>query len=231
MKVLGLIGGMSWESTAVYYRLLNEGIKARLGGFHSAELLLASVDFASVEAWQHAGEWDQAGAALAGYAKRLEGAGAEAIMLCTNTMHKVSPAIEAAIEIPLLHVADAVGGAVRGDGHRRALLLGTRYTMEQDFIRERLARFGFEVLVPEEAERERVDRVIYQELCHGRVIDASRAAYVAIIERMASRAGVEAVVLGCTEIGMLLCASDVGIPVYDSTELHAGAGVDFALER
>ncbi len=231
MKVLGLIGGMSWESTAVYYRLLNEGVKARLGGFHCAELLLASLDFAPVEAWQHAEKWDEAGTALAAYAKRLERAGADAIMLCTNTMHKVAPAIEVEIGVPLLHIADAVGAAIAADAHRRVLLLGTRYTMEQDFLRERLAPFGLEVLVPAGAERERIDRVIYEELCQGRVIEASREDYVAIIERLADQEGAEAVLLGCTEIGMLLRPSDVAISVYDSTELHARAGVDFALER
>lgn len=229
MKTLGLIGGMSWESTAVYYRLLNEEVRTRLGGFHSSRLLLASWDFAEVEAWQRAGAWEQAGAALGACARRLQDGGAEAILLCTNTMHRVAPAIEERTQIPLLHIGDAAGAAIRGDGRERVALLGTRYTMEQAFLRDRLAACGLEVLLPRPEERQRIDRVIYDELCRGAVIDASRRDYAAVVERLVREEGADAVLLGCTEIGLLLHRNDVAIPLYDSTEIHARAGIDFAL--
>lgn len=231
MKMLGLIGGMSWESTAVYYRLMNEEVKSRLGGFHSAEILLASMDFAPLEAWQRSGDWDAAGEALADCALTLEGAGAQAIMLCTNTMHRVASTIEAAIGVPLLHIADAAAAPIIDDGNRQVLLLGTRYTMEQPFLRERLERGGLNLLIPSHAERECVNRVIYDELCQGRVIEASRAAFLEIIEGHAANAGVQAVLLACTEIGMLVEPRDVSIPVYDSTVLHAQFGMKFAFEN
>lgn len=231
MKTLGLIGGMSWESTAVYYRLMNEEVKLRLGGFHSAQILLASMDFAPLEAWQRSGDWDAAGEALANCALTLEAAGAQAIMLCTNTMHRVASTIEAAIGIPLLHIADAATVPIINAGHRRVLLLGTRYTMEQPFLRERLEQGGLNLLIPSHAERECVNRIIYDELCQGQVTQASRAAFLEIIDGHAATAGARAVLLACTEIGMLVDSSDASIPVYDSTVLHVQFGMNFAFEN
>lgn len=230
MRRLGLIGGMSWESTAVYYRRLNEEAKARLGGLHSAELLLASLDFAPVEVWQRDGDWATAGTALTDCALRLQDAGANAIMLCTNTMHCVAPQMESALRVPFLHIADAVAAPIAREGHRRVLLLGTRYTMEQHFLKERIEQHGLTVLVPPREERERVNRVIYDELCQGIVSDASRAGFVDIIQGMARAESADAVLLGCTEIGMLIGPEDVAIPVFDSTELHVRFGMDFALK-
>lgn len=229
MQTIGLIGGMSWESTLPYYRLVNEATRDRLGGLHSARLVLVSVDFHEIERLQHAGDWVAAGAVLADAARALQSAGADFIVLCTNTMHKVAPAIEAAVAIPLLHIADATAAAIRKDGLRRVGLLGTRFTMEQAFYRERLAQgHGIEVLVPEQAERDLVHRVIYEELCAGRVLDASRADYRRVIARLVER-GAQAVILGCTEIGLLVGAADATVPLYDTTRLHALAAVDRAL--
>ncbi|MEO8528757.1 MAG: aspartate/glutamate racemase family protein [Pseudolysinimonas sp.] len=229
MKRLGLLGGMSWESTALYYREINEGIAARLGGLHSADLVLASVDFATIERLQVAGDWDAAAAILAARAHDLELAGAELLVLCTNTMHRVAPQIEAAIGIPLLHIADPTGEALIAGGHRRVGLLGTRFTMEQSFYRDRLVQqFGLDVLVPAELDRETVHRIIYDELVLGIVRDESRERYRDVIDRLIA-AGADSVILGCTEITMLIGPADSAVPVFDTTALHAQAAVTRAL--
>ena len=228
MRKIGLLGGMSWESTALYYRLLNEGVRERLGGFHSARLVLASVDFAEIEAMQVAGDWDAAGEALAEEARSLEAAGAECLVLCTNTMHKVADAIEGAVDIPLLHLADVTADAVRTAGVDRVALLGTRFTMEQPFYADRLRSHGLDVLVPEGDDLTLVHDVIYDELVLGVVRDESRAAYVDVVRRLVER-GAGGVVLGCTEIELLIGPSDVDVPVFATTALHARAAVDFAL--
>ncbi|NEZ02578.1 aspartate/glutamate racemase family protein [Wenzhouxiangella sp. XN201] len=231
MKCLGLIGGMSWTSTISYYRRLNQLIAERLGGRHSARLLLYSVDFDAVERLQHAGRWDEAGELLADAARRLAAGGAEGIVLCTNTMHKVAGHIEAAVDLPLLHIADATGEAICAAGHRRVGLLGTSFTMEQPFYRQRLVdRFALDVLVPGEKDREMIHRVIFDELCRERIEPASRRAYQRIVAGLAEN-GAEAVILGCTEIALLIGPDDVSVPVFDTTELHVRAAVDFALGR
>lgn len=229
MRTIGLIGGMSAESTLIYYKLINEDVRARLGGHHSAELILWSVDFAGIEALQRAGAWHKAGAELAAIAGKLEAAGAEAILLCTNTMHVVAPAIESAVRIPFLHIADATATALKAAGKRRPLLLATRYTMEQDFYKGRLAaRHGIEATPPDAEGRKTVHNIIYNELVHGVVDPASRRRYVDVVEQ-ATTQGADSVIFGCTEIGMLLSQSDVALPCYDTTALHAKAAVDFAL--
>src|SRR5690606_11702959 len=228
MRRIGLIGGMSWESSALYYELINEAVKERLGGLHSARAVLASVDFAEIERMQSAGAWDEAGEALAGEARRLEAAGAELIVLCTNTMHKVAGAIEAAVPIPLLHLGDVTAEAVRAAGLGTVGLLGTRFTMEQDFYRERMAGHGLTVLVPEEKDRDDVHRIICEELVLGEVREESRARYAEVIAGLAAR-GAEGVVLGCTEIELLVRPEDSPVPVFPTTRLHATAAVDRAL--
>lgn len=229
MRTIGLIGGMSWESTVPYYRHVNEGIKARLGGLHSARLVLYSVDFHEIERLQHAGDWDAAGAQLADAARRVQAAGADLLVLCTNTMHKVAPQIEAAVSIPLLHIADATGAAITAAGHRTVGLLGTRFTMEQDFYRQRLQqRHGLQVIVPEADDRTVVHDVIYDELCRGVIRDTARAAYRRIMDDMVSR-GADAIILGCTEIGLLVGPQDARVPLFDTTALHASAAVEAAL--
>ena len=221
---------MSWESTALYYRAINEGVAERLGGFHSADLLLASVDFAEIERMQAADDWHGAAALLGERARSLADAGAELLVLCTNTMHLVADGIERAAGIPLLHIADPTGEALVAGGHRRVGLLGTRFTMERDFYRSRLVeRHGLEVLVPELADRDTVHRIIYDELVHGIVTAASRAEYRAVIERLVA-AGADSVILGCTEITMLIGPDDSPVPLFDTTALHARAAVDRALE-
>jgi aspartate racemase len=227
MKTIGLLGGMSWESTIPYYRLINEAVKQRLGGLHSAKLLLHSVDFAQIEACQRAGDWDAAGAHLAQAARGLQMAGAELLLIGANTMHKVAPAIEAAIDIPLLHVADATAQAVRSAGIARVGLLGTRFTMEQDFYVDRLASHGLEVLVPPSADRDEIHRVIYAELCQGRFEDASRRVFRRVMTDLVAR-GVGGIILGCTEIGLLVDAGDAAVPQFDTTRLHALAAVEAA---
>lgn len=230
MKTIGLIGGMSWESSLEYYRLLNQGVKARLGGLHSAKCLLYSLDFAEVEAFQVQGQWEQAGRALSAAARALERGEAECIVLCTNTMHKVAEAIESAVHIPLLHIADATARAVLSQGIHRIGLLGTRFTMEQPFYKDRLSeRYGLEVLIPEPQERRIVDRVIYAELVLGKIHDPSRQKYLDIIQGLAAQ-GAEGIILGCTEIGLLLKQADSQLPLFDTTALHAEAALDFALE-
>ena len=230
MKTIGLIGGMSWESTANYYRDINEQVKQRLGGLHSARILLYSVDFQEIERLQHQGRWDEAGEQLGDIARRLEGAGADVVALCTNTMHKVAPAIEAALRVPFLHIADPTAQAVKQAGIGRIGLLGTRFTMEEDFYRGRLVeRHGLDVIVPDPAERETVHRVIYDELCLGKVEERSRKAYRDIIAHLVER-GAEGVILGCTEIAMLISPADSPVPLFDTTQLHAVSAVDFALQ-
>ena len=229
MKTLGLIGGMSWESTVPYYRLINEGVKARLDGLHSARLVLYSVDFAQVEVLQRAGDWAAAGDLLAQAARTLQTAGAQAIVLCTNTMHKVAPAIEAAVQLPLLHIADATADAIVAQGLKRVALLGTRFTMEQDFYKSRLSeQYGLDVMVPNPAERAAVHRIIYEELCLGQIRESSREVYRSIIRGLVEQ-GAQAIVLACTEIGLLVSAQDCTVPLFDSTVLHAQAAVDWAL--
>ena len=230
MKTIGIIGGMSWESTVTYYRLINEEVGRRMGGFHSAKIILSSVDFAEIERMQTTGDWDAAGRALAKEAVALERAGANLLLLATNTMHKVVGAIERAVSIPLLHIADATGRAVVAQGIGTVALLGTRYTMEQDFYKGRLAtRYGLKALVPDADDRATVDAVIFDELVHGKVIETSKRSYLDIIGRLVE-SGAEAVILGCTEIGMLVGQKDVEVPVFDTTELHAAAAVAAAIE-
>lgn len=228
MRTIGLLGGMSWESTADYYRLTNEFVRDRLGGFHSASLLLRSLDFAEVERLQERGAWDEAGALLASEARRLQDGGADLVVLCTNTMHKVAPALEAALSVPLLHLGDATGEAVKRAGVQTVALLGTSFTMEQDFYRDRLASHGLDVLVPDESDRATVHAVIYDELVQGIVRDESRAAYRDVIARLV-KAGARGVILGCTEIELLISQSDSPVPVFPTTRLHVEAAVEYAL--
>lgn len=228
IRRLGLLGGMSWQSSALYYSALNELVAERLGGVHSADLVMVSVDFAEVERLQAAGEWERAGDLLTREARALEVAGAEAIVLCTNTMHIVAPAIEAAVSIPLLHLGDVTAQAVRAAGLERVGMLGTRFTMQQSFMRERVASHGVEVLVPEPDDQEVVHRVIYEELVLGVVSEHSRAEYVRIIERLVDR-GAQGIVLGCTEIELLVEAQHVAVPLFPTTRLHAEAAVEWAL--
>ncbi len=227
MRTVGIIGGMSWQSSAEYYRLVNEGVARRLGGFHSARVLMLSVDFAEIEELQEAGDWSRAGEVLADAARSLEAGGADVVLLATNTMHRVAAAIEVALGVPFIHIADPTGEAVRRAGIRRVALLGTRYTMEQDFYRGRLEqRFGIEVLVPDEPDRTMVHDVIYGELVHVVVRDGSREAYRAAIERLVQR-GAQGVILGCTEIGLLVSQDDLTVPAFDTTALHCAAAVDW----
>ncbi|BDZ46875.1 aspartate/glutamate racemase family protein [Naasia aerilata] len=228
MKTIGLIGGMSWESSSEYYRLLNELTRERLGGLSSAECILYSVDFAEIEAMQADGRWEDAGRRLAQVARSLEAAGADLLVLCTNTMHKVASAIEEAVSIPLLHLADTTATAVLRAGLTRVGLLGTAFTMEQAFYRDRLAAHGLEVLIPGPEDRALVHRVIYDELCLGIVRDESRTAYQEVIGGLVDR-GAEGVVLGCTEIELLLRQEDVSVPAFATTRLHAEAAVAAAL--
>jgi len=229
MKTIGLIGGMSWESTVPYYRQVNEGIKARLGGLHSARVVLYSVDFHEIEQLQHAGDWDAAGEQLADAARRVQAAGADLLVLCTNTMHKVAPQIEAAVSIPLLHIADATGAAITAAGHRTVGLLGTRFTMEQDFYRQRLQQtHGLRVIVPEANDRTVVHDVIYDELCRGVIRDSAREAYRRIMDELVD-CGADAIILGCTEIGLLVGPQDARVPLFDTASLHASAAVEAAL--
>lgn len=228
MKTLGILGGMSWESTTVYYRLFNQGVRARLGGQHSAKLLLASVDFAEIVAYQQAGDWRAAGDHLAQLAAGLEHAGADAILIATNTMHKVAEQIASAVSVPLLHIGDVVADALLAAGVRRAGLLGTRYTMEHPFLIEHLRQRGLEVVVPEAHARAQVHQIIFDELCQGVVRDVSRETYQQVIEQLAAD-GAEAVILGCTEIGLLLGPDDASLPLYDTAALHVQAGLAFAL--
>jgi len=230
MKTIGLIGGLSWESTAEYYRFINREVQQRLGGVHSARLLLFSFDFASIEALQTAGKWEAAQTAIENAALSLKRAGADCLVICSNTMHCQAEAVERAAGLPLLHIADATAAAVLAAGHRCVGLLATRYTMEQDFYKGRLMRrHGLDVLVPDEADRALVHRVIYEELVRGVVTERSRADYRAVIAKLVER-GAEAVILGCTEIMMLVKPEDSPVPLFDTTAIHAHAAVAFALE-
>jgi len=229
VKVIGLLGGMSWESTALYYRILNQQVKQQLGGLHSAELVLWSVDFQRIEQLQTAGEWQQAGEILAEAARNLERAGAQFIVLCTNTMHKVAAQISAATDIPLLHIADATGRRIQQAGIRKVGLLATRFTMEQDFYRGRLQQqFGLEVMTPNEADRLFVHKVIYHELCLGEINPSSRRRYREIMQSLVAQ-GAEAIILGCTEITLLVDATDASVPLFDTTLIHAEEAVIQAL--
>jgi aspartate racemase len=229
MKRIGLLGGMSWESSLEYYRLVNEGVRARLGGLHSADCLLRSVDFAAVEKLQHAGLWDEAGELLAREARALDAAGAELLVLCTNTMHKIANRIENVIRIPLVHIADTSADAVKAGGMRTVGLLATAYTMEQDFYVGRLReRHGLTVLVPDAGDRRRVHDIIYDELCLGVVDPGSREDYRRIMRGLADR-GAECILFGCTEIGLLVKPDDSPVPVFDTTRLHAEKAVELAL--
>lgn len=230
MKTLGLIGGMSWESTAIYYRLLNELVRGRMGGLHSAKILLWSFDFAEIAAMQSAGEWDVAAAKLAEAARALERGGAHGLLLCTNTMHKLADAVQAAVSVPLIHIADATAEAIKTAGVKRPALLATRFTMEQDFYAGRLRdRHGIEAAVPDAAGRDMVHRVIYDELCQGVVTEASKAGYLAEVARMRRDESIDGVIMGCTEITMLIGQDDFDVPVFDTTRIHAEAAVDFAM--
>jgi aspartate racemase len=229
MKTIGLLGGMSWESSSEYYRILNESVKARLGGFHSADCLMLSVDFDEVETLQHQNDWDALTEMMIDAAQRIEAGGAELLVICTNTMHKMAPEMQAAIGIPLLHIADAAGEAITAQGLHTVGLLGTKFTMEGDFYRQRLnEKFGLTVLIPDEADRETVHNTIYGELVKGEINPESRQAFVEIIKDLQSK-GVEGIILGCTEIPLLVKQTDVPIPIFDTTRIHAEAAVDWAL--
>ncbi|ANT48886.1 aspartate/glutamate racemase family protein [Mesorhizobium amorphae] len=230
MKTLGLLGGMSWESTAIYYRLLNEIVRKRLGGLHSAKLLLWSFDFAEIAERQHEGDWQGAGVLLAEAARGLEAAGAQGLLVCTNTMHKLADEVQAAVSIPLIHIADATAVAVKDAGVKRPALLATRFTMEQDFYKGRLAgKYGLQPVVPDQAGRDMVHRVIYDELCQGIVSGPSKAAYIDEVDRLRRDERIDGVIMGCTKITMLIGQPDFDIPVFDTTRLHAEAAVEFAL--
>jgi aspartate racemase len=228
VKTIGLLGGMSWESTAEYYRIVNETVRERLGGYHSAKVLLDSVDFAEIESLQTSGDWDGAADQLAAHALALQGAGADLVVLCTNTMHVVAERIEAVLAVPFLHIGDATAQTVRRAGVRTVGLLGTAFTMTMPFLSDRLTAHGLSVLVPEERDVEIVHRVIYDELVHGVVREASRDEYRAVIRRLVSR-GAEGVILGCTEIELLIGADDSAVPVFATTRIHAEAAVEVAL--
>ncbi|MEO0852305.1 MAG: aspartate/glutamate racemase family protein [Cyanobacteria bacterium J06648_11] len=229
MKTIGLLGGMSWESTALYYRWLNKGIRENLGGLHSAKIAMVSVDFQEIERLQHAGNWDEAGKQLAIAARQIEAAGADFLLICTNTMHKVAPQIEAAIAIPLLHIADATAENIKARGIQSVGLLGTQFTMEQDFYRGRLAdKHGLTVIVPDERDRQIVHRIIYDELCLGIVKDESRQEYIRIVEQMHA-AEAEGAIAGCTEITMLIQQQHVPVPLFDTTAIHAKTAIAMAV--
>ena len=229
-RTLGIIGGMSWESTESYYRLINEGVKAKLGNLHSADLLLHSVDFAAIEALQAKGAWDEMGAILANSGKRLQAAGAQGLLIATNTMHKVIDDVQAATNLPIIHIADVTAAAIKQQGLTKVALLGTQFTMTQDFYKQRLIDAGLQVLIPETDARAEVHRIIYEELCQGQLLASSRQYYQQVIQDLANK-GAEGVILGCTEIGLLIQQADSPIPVFDTTAIHAAAAVDFLLSH
>ncbi|SDN86393.1 aspartate/glutamate racemase family protein [Vreelandella arcis] len=229
MKTIGLLGGMSWESTQTYYRLLNQQVGRALGGFHSAKIVLYSVDFAEIEALQRKGDWQAMGTILAGAAQRLEAAGADCLLIGTNTMHKVADEVAQAVSMPLLHIAEATADALVRDGVTCVGLLGTRFTMEQAFYRERLEARGIEVVVPDANQRETVHRIIFEELCKGINTADSKAAYLEVIDTLTER-GAQGVVLGCTEIGLLVKPADTAVALYDTTDIHAAQAVAWALQ-
>lgn len=229
-RTLGIIGGMSWESTESYYRLINEGIKAELGNLHSADLLIHSVDFAPIGELQAQGAWDEMGARLAKSGKRLQAAGAQGLLIATNTMHKVIDDVQAATNLPIIHIADATAKAIQAQGLTKIALLGTQFTMTQDFYKQRLIDAGLQVLIPENDARAEVHRIIYDELCQGQFLDSSRQYYSQVIKDLANK-GAEGVILGCTEIGLLIQQEDSPIAVFDTTAIHAAAAVDFLLSH
>jgi aspartate racemase len=230
MKTIGMIGGMSWESSLEYYRIINEAVKEQLGDLHSAKSLMYSVDFAEIEVLQREGRWQDATRAMTEAAQAVEAGGADFLIICTNTMHKMADEVQQSIAIPLLHIADATAEAVKAQGLQRVGLLGTRFTMEQDFYRGRLVeKYGLDVLIPDSADREIVHRVIYNELVLGRIEPASKAEYLRIIAALA-HAGAEGIILGCTEIGLLVSQADSALPLFDTTRIHALAAVEFAIQ-
>ncbi len=229
MKIIGLLGGMSWESTLLYYQLLNEGVREQLGGLHSAKIVMYSVDFAEIEQFQVDGEWQQAGEQLAVAAAGLEQAGAEMILLCTNLMHKVAPQIEAKIDVPFLHIADAAGHAIKAQRLQKVGLLGTRYTMEEDFYRQRLLdKYGLDVVIPEQTDRDYIHQIIFSELCLGKFTAESRQNYLTIIDKL-RRQGAEGVILGCTEIPLLVRQKDTNLPLFNTAALHAEYALEYSL--
>lgn len=229
MKTIGLLGGMSWESTVTYYQLINEAVKHELGGLHSAKVVLYSVEFAEIEEMQAAGEWDKAAQVLSDAAQALERAGADFILICTNTMHKVAPQVQKAVQVPLLHIAEATAQELLKNGISKVGLLGTRYTMTQEFYRDQLIQAGLEVITPNEADMDLVHNVIYNELCLGIVREESKAQYLRIIDDLSAR-GAQGVILGCTEIGLLVSQKDTALPVFDTTRIHAESAVRMALK-
>jgi aspartate racemase len=228
MKTVGLIGGMSWESTITYYQLLNEGVKDALGELHSAKILLYSVDFYEIEALMSRGEWEKAADLLGGVAQRLETAGADMILICTNTLHKVAPQVQSRIRVPLVHIAEAAADELRANGITRVGLLGTKYTMTQEFYRDKLTARGIDVLIPEGEDIDLVNRVIFDELCLGVVKPDSKAAYLRVIAELAAR-GAQGILLGCTELGLIVSAEDVSLPLFDTTVIHAKKALELSL--
>jgi aspartate racemase len=229
-NTLGIIGGMSWESTQSYYRLINEGVKAELGGLHSADLLIHSVDFAPIGALQAQGAWDELGNIMASSGTRLQVAGAKGLLIATNTMHKVADDVQEATDLPIIHIADATANAIKEQNLTKIALLGTQFTMTQDFYKQHLMDAGLQVLIPEEEARAEIHRIIYEELCQGQIKDSSRHYYVDVIKALAEQ-GAEGVILGCTEIGLLITQADSPIPVFDTTAIHAKAAVAFLLNK
>ena len=227
-KTLGIIGGMSWESTQSYYRLINQGIKEALGGLHSADILLHSVDLAPIALLQAQGAWDKLGTIMVSSGKRLQAGGVDGILIATNTMHKVADQVQAATNLPLIHIADATADAIKQQGLTKIALLGTNFTMTEDFYTQRLKSAGLQVVIPDEVARTEVHRIIYDELCQGQLLDSSRQYYRQVINELAAQ-GVEGVILGCTEIGLLINQADSPIPVFDTTAIHAAAAVEFLL--
>jgi aspartate racemase len=230
MKTIGMIGGMSWESSLEYYRIMNQAVKEKLGGFHSAQCILYSVDFDDVEKLQHQGDWESLTRLMIEAAQRVKKAGADFLVICTNTMHKMADEVQRAIQIPLLHIADVTAGAVKANGQSRVGLLGTKFTMEQDFYKGRLKEIhGLDVLIPEDKERQVIHDILYNELCLGEIKELSREKFQSIIQNLVKR-GAQGVILGCTEIPLIVRQEDYEIPLYDTTALHAQAAVDFALQ-
>jgi aspartate racemase len=230
MKMIGLIGGMSWESSIEYYKIINETVRAKIGGLHSAKCIMVSVDFAEIEPLQHQGRWDKATQILIAAAKSVEAGGAEFLIFCTNTMHKVADEVQKQLHIPILHIADATGQTIKKEGLKKVGLLGTRFTMEEDFYKGRLSqKHNLEILIPDEEDREVVHRIIYDELCMGETKLSSKTKYTDIIDRLAKK-GAEGIILGCTEIGLLVKKGDTRVPLFDTTKIHAIAAVKYALE-
>lgn len=230
MKTIGLIGGMSWESSIEYYRIINERVRGKLGGLHSAKSVMVSVDFDEIEALQHEGRWDESAKILSAAAQNVERGGADFVVICTNTMHKVAEQVQEQVQIPLMHIADATAERIKAQGLNRIGLLGTKFTMEESFYKDRLIeRHGLEVIIPGELDRETVHRVIYDELCLGEISQASKESYIRIMDHLV-REGSEGIILGCTEISLLVGQQDSPVPLFDTTQIHAEAAVDYALE-